>query len=1128
MKRLATISAVLALAACGRTLFHSPVQYCVFDTDCPTGLHCVDQLCEPLSALDGGALHGNKRFGEPCDAGAECDSTWCVGGPAGQFCTAECGRADAGCPFAFDCKQVGAQPLCAVPQNLLCQTCEKNTDCGATGADHCLATDGGDHFCGKDCNFTGCPDQYSCVAGQCAPSGKTCDCTVDTLGLRKGCRAPNQFGACQGNQICQADAGFTACDAPMATAEVCDGLDNDCDGFVDDFTPPSCTKSANGHTCTGPQVCFASAGLVCDAPTPIDEICNYFDDDCNGVIDDPFVDSQGRYLLTTNCGGCFRDCSKLLANSVIVSCDATGPAPDAGGVCHVEQCAPGFYVVDGGTACLELPDTLCRPCANDADCVGPGSKCLMIDSQLVCGRDCSPTSAYAGGCPAGYTCGAQQQCVPTTGSCNCQSAASIGAERGCSVSTSTATCNGFQSCNGMAWSSCDVNDYNPEICDGIDNNCNGQIDEGWKNQTNGRYESPQNCGFCNNDCTKYFSPTLQHTTGVCNLVPAMPVCMMGPCLTEVDNGTTFEWVDVDKSPVNGCECERVLGNLTGDLPDRAAPWTDENCDGIDGVIGDAIFVSASGTVAGTGTMSAPFNTISRGVTALQANPAKKYVLVTNGVYRENVKLFEGAQIFGGYSGDFLKRDPLVYTTQLIGQPVTPGGARAAIDVANAGNASVQTVVAGFTIIGWDVNTLPADSTDGPASIAVLLQDCGPNVVLATNEITGGRGGDGGRGKTGAQGFGRQTSVTLNGKPGIDALRVPGGTCTAAFNHAGGGAGLNATCPVGNADVGGNAICPQYNVPMFQGTEEQFPVGGNDGRGGWDWTFDSMSGQMCDHVTESGWPTNIQSHDGLDGNPGVDGTGGTGGTGAAAPSRFGSIVGGVWSTSPAKGILGGSGGTAHGGGGGGSGGGVAKFTGGGGFGNCQAFEIGATGGGGGAGACGGTGGDAGGAAGASIAVLISYSSAASASSLPTLTANRSEGGLGGTGGAGGFGGAGGLGGAGGFGGTATEWSSSTGGKGGEGGNGGPGGGGGGGAGGPSFGILAFNVAGDSLSAGNTFVTPGTANPGGTGGTGGSSPGTSGTGTAGVRGATQDLLSLTGCASGCTSGTTCDANNVCVPN
>ncbi len=1112
MKRLAAVAfALLFAASCGRTLYWHWAQPCVFSSDCPAGLHCVNQTCQPLSDGDAGRL-GFKRFGEPCDAGAECQSTRCVGGPQRAFCTEPCG-VDAGCPLAYECKVAPTvagptTPVCTVPTNLLCQTCTNDFDCGASGADKCVENDGGDRFCGRDCTFAGCPPLYRCERQQCVPEKKTCDCLPETLGMMKGCLDRNAFGACHGSQICQLDGGFTHCNAPPAQPESCNGADDDCNGVIDDGAWPTCTKSASGRTCTGPQVCFASAGLVCNAKTPIDEVCNGADDDCNGRADEPFTDSTGRYLLTTHCGGCNRDCKQLIPHSLDVSC---ATLPDAG-ACRVSRCESGFYPNDGGTWCLELPDTLCRPCAADSDCVGPGARCLTVDGERVCGRDCGPTSLYPPGCPSGYTCSAGQ-CQPSTGSCNCK--AGVAASRSCAVQT----CRGFQQCTGGAnpmWSACDVSTFNPEICDGIDNNCNGGVDEGWRNAATGKYDQPANCGFCNNDCTKYFSPTLQHTTGVCNAGPATPSCEMGPCLTEAVGGTTFEWVNVDGQPSNGCECRRVQGNTTIDLPDRAPPWVDENCDGVDGVIANAVFVSASAAAGGTGTRTQPFQTITQGLAALGG--ARRWVLVAQGTYRENLRPAEGAQLFGGYSSDFLKRDPKVHATVVVGQ----GTGRATLELVNVGNAAVETVVAGFTIFGWDVSSVAADSADGPASIAVLLQDSGPRAVLATNDIFGGRGGEGGRGRTGAQGFGRQSSGTLNGSPGVDSRRINGSMCSSGFNAAGGVAGVNATCAGSNGGTGGSVVCPSYVMATFTGAQQQhvMPTNGN-GAGGFDWSFDSMSGGGCMHVTESGFPTNIQTHDGQDGRPGADGTSGSGGATAMTASRHGTVVGGAWVASSLRPAAGAGGLAGRGGGGGGAGGGVARFT----FG-CNAFEMGATGGGGGAGACGGSGGEAGGAGGASIAVLVSFSMPRAAASLPTLTGNRIERGLGGLGGSGGFGGAGGLGGAGGFGGTAAEWSSSIGGKGGEGGNGGSGGGGAGGTGGPSFGVLAANVDAASWQTTNTFLTPMTANPGGLGGAGGSSPG-AGTGAAGVRGATADLVSLTACGGGCGPGTSCDTG-FCVPN
>ena len=1129
------------LIACGRTHFSPRSEKCVFDADCDVGLRCVNQECTTLDFPDGGPR--KKRFGQPCDAGVECNSNFCVGGPAGAFCTEPCGATDAGCPSSYDCKHLPdpnrldagvAVNLCTVPQPLLCQDCATDLDCGASRADKCLVTDGGT-FCARDCTFEGCPPLYACQAfpdgtKQCLPQGRTCDCLPETLGLMKACRGQlNQFGRCPGNQICQVDGGFTACLAPPAVQEVCNGADDDCNGRIDDFIAPDCTRTVGMVTCTGPQVCFASAGLVCTARTPAVEACNYEDDNCDGQIDEDFRGARGLYSTPQHCGACNHDCAKIIAHSVTTSCDLSNDAP----TCRVTACAPGYFPFENNTMCLQLPDTLCAPCQTDIDCVGPGSRCLTVDGARVCGRDCGPTSPYPPGCPLGYGC-QSNQCVPSTGTCSC-TAATLASTRVCQIVNASGTCSGFSTCAaaapGAVWSTCDVNTFNPEICDGRDNNCDLRVDEGFLNQATGRYEAAQHCGFCNNDCTKYFSPTIQHTTGVCDLTPMMPRCTMGACLTEVVGPTTFEWVNVNGQPVDGCECRRVQGNLGTDLPDRApaiglgASWIDENCDGIDGVVGNAIFVSAAAMPGGNGTRTLPLQTIAAGVAAQQAM-GKSYVLVAQGLYRENVRLFEGAQVFGGYSQDFLKRDPRLYTTTWEGVAPT-ATATAAVQAESLGAAGAvrETVVVGFVISGWNATVMATPGSNGEASIGVFLRDVGPRFVLQSNDVIGGRGGTGGRGATGTQGFGRQAGPTLNGQRGINSAFFPNSACSPINNRSGGAAGTNASCIGANGTPGGNVVCPSYNFVGNQGMEQMYVTplpGSREGAGGFDWSFDNLSGNGCSHVTESGFPTNIQQHDGEDGKQGGDGSGGVGGPGAATRARFGSFVGGRWVAATVTAAAGQVGLTAQGGGGGGAGGGVARFS----AGGCQGWEIGATGGGAGAGGCGGTGGSAGGAGGASLAILITFTTAMAA--LPTILNNRIQRGAGGGGGDGGFGGAGGLGGAGGFGGTAARWSSSVGGKGGEGGNGGPGGGGGGGSGGPSFGVMTFNATLAGFSATNTFLTPALLDTSGPGGAGGSSPGsTTSTGTPGARGASANTTALQGCTSPCVGGT-CDGNAVCVPN
>ena len=919
------------------------------------------------------------------------------------------------------------------------------------------------------------------------------------------------------DSVCIDRDDFVACLANGIAPETCNGRDDDCDGRIDEGLPSrSCDRSADGLSCPGIEVCAGAAGYVCDAPVPGPEICDGVDNDCNGVADDPFVDAVGLYTSEQHCGGCDVDCDALLPGATDTACEV-GPQ---GAACRVVSCPPGSFANDDRTACLGLPDALCRPCESNEDCLGPDSRCLTFDEgERACGRDCAPGSPYGTTCPDGYDCVAGQ-CRPVSETCQCTSE-SVGATRSCLV----LTCDGFETCepsgDGFEWGSCDISAWR-EACDGLDNDCDGAVDNGFLNPVSGRYESDEHCGQCNNDCGRRWVAEVDHAVGGCDLSRTVPDCQIVSCTTEQIAGMTFEWVDVNALPDDGCECRRREGNVGIDDPDRGSFTTllegvvDENCDGIDGVIGDALFVSAEANPGGDGSLARPFQRIQDAVDALLGS-GRVYVLVAEGVYRERVVVSDGVQIYGGYSEDFQRRDVLRLAS-IVQSPIVPGQGSPGSLVANGVGASgTPTIIAGLHVYGADA---PAAATGQPGatSVAVWIHNAGPALRLQNNVIRGGRGGTGGRGADGATGFGRQQSTVVDGADGLDGQRIDG-ACPTGTVISPGAPGTNPMCSGVNGRTGGAATCPAFDwtVTPVRGTQAifQVPTAGGDGAGGFHRSFDDLSGASCSHVTESGFPSDFQTHNGADGLDGSDGASGDSGAGCAA--AFGSFITGEWTAGRAgmgsDGVAG-----AHGAGGG-AGGGTARFTEGVDF--CNAHEVGATGGGGGAGGCPGFGGRDGGSGGASIAVLVSNDAP---SPSVVLTDNRIERGPGGRGGDGGFGGPGGQGGRGGFGGRPGSWSGSTGGKGGEGGNGGAGGGGGGGCGGPSFGVLSYRAV--VMIGTNDFTVPDDSLTGGL-------PGDGGTGAPagrGARGGARNALMIEDCsASGeCPDGFVCDGNQVCVPD
>jgi hypothetical protein len=87
--------------------------------------------------------------------------------------------------------------------------------------------------------------------------------------------------------------------------EFCDGVDNDCDGVTDESFPQ------NGTTCDGPDsdLCFegtlscVSGSPVCsDNTSDTVELCNGVDDNCDGMTDEDFT-GLGSACGTGACGG---------------------------------------------------------------------------------------------------------------------------------------------------------------------------------------------------------------------------------------------------------------------------------------------------------------------------------------------------------------------------------------------------------------------------------------------------------------------------------------------------------------------------------------------------------------------------------------------------------------------------------------------------------------------------------------------------------------------------------------------------------------------------------------------------------------------------------------------------------
>ena len=318
---------------------------------------------------------------------------------AGQ-CNPQCGGIGTTCLHNGNCcSGVCAAAMC-VEQAPQCnpETCPSGCCSGST----CVTalSDGACGLNGQACQA--CPAGQHCVGGLCLPpyeceSGATQPCQTGQLGI-----------CAQGLSSC-VDHNWGPCIPTQPGLEVCNGLDDDCDGMVDIPMPP--------------------------------EECNGIDDDCDGQVDEG------------------------------VCCGAPGTVCAAGRDCCSGICTTGL--------CVEpVPQCNAETCPNG--CCS-GSTCVTMLSDLACGMAGGACSV----CPAG------QHCNVENGTCTPIPLCAPGAQQTCTTELLGICSEGTSTCVDGAWGDCVPQEPRVEVCNGLDDDCNGMVDE---------RPVPEACNGLDDDC----------------------------------------------------------------------------------------------------------------------------------------------------------------------------------------------------------------------------------------------------------------------------------------------------------------------------------------------------------------------------------------------------------------------------------------------------------------------------------------------------------------------------------------------------------------------------------------------------------------------------------------------------
>ncbi|HOU52380.1 MAG TPA: MopE-related protein [Myxococcota bacterium] len=206
-----------------------------------------------------------------------------------------------------------------------------------------------------------------------------CNGQTDEGLLGNACQVENEFGTCPGTTRCAETGGQVVCEGPVPAPETCNDLDDNCDGQTDEgLAGEACTITNAFGSCPGTTACDGEGGTTCAGRVPAAEVCNQVDDNCDGQTDEDNI-----CFRTAHIAGIVIRAQPLavvrgpvpLGTGVRAATTAEAPLSGArvrvgvGAACEGDVPPGPFYeTVTGPEGLFDLA-------------VEPGNACLLIDAD---------------------------------------------------------------------------------------------------------------------------------------------------------------------------------------------------------------------------------------------------------------------------------------------------------------------------------------------------------------------------------------------------------------------------------------------------------------------------------------------------------------------------------------------------------------------------------------------------------------------------------------------------------------------------------------------------------------------------------------------------------------------------